>query len=156
MRVTQQISPWTTWYVVIRVNITYFKCKDTCVSSVNKIHKNQNNRDKHQCRSNASSNYFCMRTCCLCKKKYKQIMILWITFHSEKDRLFNKTYALRTIFWLQNIFKQTDTKHTSNVVSTTIWQWYPVVMQITNVHQFSKVIFFQRWFHTVVIMLEQC
>lgn len=68
MRVTQQNSPWTTWFVVIRIYITYFKCKDTCVSSVNKIHKNQNNRDKHQCCSNASSNYFCLRACCLCKK----------------------------------------------------------------------------------------
>lgn len=67
--------------------ITYFKCTDTCVSSVNKKHKNQYNRDQHQRPSNASSNHPCQRACCFCEKK-KPFMITLITFYSEMERGF--------------------------------------------------------------------
>lgn len=52
--------------VVKIIYITYFKCKDTCISSVNKKHKKQYNRNQHQRPYNASSN--CP---CLCKKENK-------------------------------------------------------------------------------------
>lgn len=54
-----------------KIYITYFKCKDTCVSSVNKKHKNHYNRNQHQRPYNASSKYPCQRACCLCKSENK-------------------------------------------------------------------------------------
>lgn len=111
--------------------ITYFK--DTCVSSVNKKHNNQYNRNQHQRPSNTSSNYRCQRVCCFCKKAF---MIPLITSHSKMKRgIFSIKSTHRIQLWkLKYLITQIDNKHERNFVLTAIQQKYRVAIPITNIY----------------------